>query len=63
MNKIIELNILLSKEDWFFLLSTLDNIILESIDIEEKNINYDQYLRIYNVIITQLIVRDYLKKK
>ena len=61
MKKIINLNIPLSKEDWFFLINTLDNIIEECSIIEEKQKNYHQYLSIYNTIMTELLKNDFLK--
>jgi hypothetical protein len=55
MKKIINLNISLSKEDWCFLINTLDNII------EEKNEKYHQYLNIHDTILHELLEKDFLK--
>jgi hypothetical protein len=61
MKNIINLNIHLSREDWFFLLKTLENIIDECTNIEEKQENYLQYLNIRDTILLELIEKDYKK--
>ena len=55
MKKNINLNISLSKEDWCFLINTLDIII------EEKNEKYHQCLNIHNTILHELLEKDFLK--
>ena len=61
MKNIINLNIPLSKEDWFFLLNALDDITEECRIIEEKKGKYHRFLSIYNTIMTELLENDFLK--
>ena len=61
MKNIINLNIPLSRKDWFFLINTLDNIIEESSIVEEKHEKYHQYLNIHDTILQELLEKDYLK--
>ena len=61
MKRIISLKISLSKQDWFFLINTLDEIVIECSNIEEKHKYYHQYLEIKDAITQDLLEQDYLK--